>query len=119
MNLTRKTYEFEVDGEEFIMYFDMNSFVKYQELAGKNINVGLEGLFNAQSEEYVYFLASTVRRKDDPEKKPLGKELLEGNVLAWQLNFGKKVEEIVLDSLPSNEEKSTKKKSAKVSKAKE
>lgn len=110
MNLSRKTYEFEVDDEKFIMYFDMRSMVTYQELTGKNINVGLERIFNANSDEYVYFLASTVRRKEDKEKQPLGQELLDGNVLYWLLNYSAKVEEIILDALPSNKEENSKKK---------
>lgn len=109
-SLTRLEKEFSIENEEFIMYFDMRSAVTYQRLAKKTVTDGLIKLFSGDSEEYLLFIASTVRRKNDKEKKPLAEEVLEGNSLGWLLNYSKMIEEVVESALPKNEEKDSKKK---------
>lgn len=109
-SLTRLEKEFCIENEEFVMYFDMRSAVTYQRLANKTVTEGLSRLFNGDSEEYLLFIASTVRRKNDKDKQPLAEEILEGNALGWLLNYSAMVEEIVLSALPKNEEKDSKKK---------
>ena len=109
MNLTRKEHNFEVDNEKYVMYFDMKSMVTYKELSGEAFSIGLGKLFNENAETFIYMIASTVRRVTDTSK-PLGAEILEGNVMYWLLNYRGIIEQIILDALPEAKEDSKKKK---------
>ena len=109
MNLTRKEHNFEVDNEKYVMYFDMKSMVTYKELSGEDFSIGLGKLFNENAEAFIYMIASTVRRVTDTSK-PLGAEILEGNVMYWLLNYRGIIEQIILDALPEAKEDSKKKK---------
>ena len=109
MNLTRKEHNFEVDNEKYVMYFDMKSMVTYKELSGEDFSIGLGKLFNENAETFIYMIASTVRRVTDTSK-PLGAEILEGNVMYWLLNYRGIIEQIILDALPEAKEDSKKKK---------
>lgn len=109
MNLTRKEHNFEVDNEKYVMYFDMKSMVTYKELSDEEFTVGLGKLFTENAEAFIYMIASTVRRIEDTSN-PLGKEILEGNVMYWLLNYRGIIEQIILDALPEAKEDSKKKK---------
>ena len=109
MNLTRKEHTFEVDEEKYIMYFDMKSMVMYKELSNEDFSIGLSKLFTENAEAFIHMIASTVRKVEEPSK-PLGTEILEGNVMYWLLNFRGIIEQIILDALPEAKEDSKKKK---------
>ena len=69
MSLLKKKLDITVEGEEYIMMFDMKSIAVYQELQ----------LFD--DIEAINFIASTLRKKSDPEE-PIGKDFIEnGNLL--------------------------------------
>lgn len=107
MNIDKKIKEFKINEEEYVMFFDMNSIRTYVNLSGQDFNKGLVDLFTEKAETFIYFLASTIRRKEE-ENKPLGEEIINGDVLYWLLNYRSMLEEIVISSLPQ-ENKSKKK----------
>ena len=80
MNLTRKEIEVSIDGEDYIMTFDNRSIATYKEIIGKPFTQGYSLLLQGDDEAVLDFIASTLRRKSEPDK-PLGKEVLEGDVL--------------------------------------
>lgn len=101
MNLVRKEKEFKIGEEEYVMYFDMTSIVVYKELTKRFFTHGVQKLFEQDDEEIMYFMASTLRKKDNP-KKPLGQNLFEGDVLQLLLTHKWDVIELVAQSLPSD-----------------
>ena len=107
MNLVRKEKEFKIGEEEYIMFFDMTSIVVYKELTKRFFTQGVNKLFEQDDEEIMYFMASTLRKKDN-SKKPLGKKIFEWDVLQLLLLHKWDVIELVAQSLPTDEE--TKKK---------
>nr|DAZ29754.1 MAG TPA: hypothetical protein [Caudoviricetes sp.] len=102
MNLVRKEKEFKIGEEEYIMYFDMSSIVMYKELTNRFFTHGVNKLFEQDDEEIMYFMASTLRRKDNP-KKPLGKEIFEADILQLLLMHKWDVIDLVASSLPVEE----------------
>ncbi|WP_462427198.1 hypothetical protein [Fusobacterium varium] len=106
MDLVKKTKDITIEDEEFIMTFDMKSIAVYKEITGESFVVGTQKLFNFDDESIINFIASTLRRKSEPDK-PLGKEIVEGDILYFLLNHTNDVIMLVSDSLP---DKSSKKK---------
>ncbi|MBS6601301.1 MAG: hypothetical protein KH333_09885 [Clostridium sp.] len=102
MNLVRKEKEIKIGEEEYIMYFDMSSIVMYKELTNRFFTHGVNKLFEQDDEEIMYFMASTLRRKDNP-KKPLGKEIFEADILQLLLMHKWDVIDLVASSLPVEE----------------
>lgn len=109
MNLVRKEKEIKIGEEEYIMYFDMSSIVMYKELTNRFFTHGVNKLFEQDDEEIMYFMASTLRRKDNP-KKPLGKEIFEADILQLLLMHKWDVIDLVASSLPVEETQKSKKK---------
>lgn len=106
MDLVKKVKEITIENEEFIMTFDMKSIAVYKEITGEAFVLGTQKLFSYDDEAIINFIASTLRRKSDPNK-PLGNEIIEGNILYFLLNHTEDVIMLVADSLP---DKSSKKK---------
>lgn len=102
MNLVRKEKIIKIGEEEYIMYFDMSSIVMYKELTNRFFTHGVNKLFEQDDEEIMYFMASTLRRKDNP-KKPLGKEIFEADILQLLLMHKWDVIDLVASSLPVEE----------------
>ena len=102
MNLVRKEKIIKIGEEEYIMYFDMSSIVMYKELTNRFFTHGVNKLFEQDDEEIMYFMASTLRRKDNP-KKPLGKEIFEADILQLLIMHKWDVIDLVASSLPVEE----------------
>lgn len=108
MNLSKKIKELTIENEDYILTFDMKSILVYKELSGKTFTKGVEGLFQADDEECIYFMASMLRRKDNPGE-PLAEKVINGNVLDLLINLKLEVIDFVLDSLPTDDKNSKKK----------
>lgn len=106
MDLVKKAKDITIEDEEFIMTFDMKSIAVYKEITGESFVAGTQKLFAFDDEAIINFIASTLRRKSEPDK-PLGKEIIEGDILYFLLNHTNDVIMLVSDSLP---DKSSKKK---------
>lgn len=104
MDLVKKTREITINDDNFIMAFDMRSVAEYSELTGKSFVSSIDKLFNYDDATILNFIACTLRRKEEPEK-PLGKEVLEGDILYYLLNHHRDVINLVVESLPSNDGK--------------
>lgn len=104
MNLLKKSKELCIENEEFVMEFDMRSIAAYKELSDKPFTKAIRELFKYDDEEIIKFIACTLRRKEEPTK-PLGREVLDGDVLYFLLNHTNDVIELVAMSLPSDNSK--------------
>lgn len=102
MNLSKKIKEISINHQNYVLCFDMKSILKYKELSNKTFTSGIDGLFNGDDEETMYFIASTLRRKETPGV-PLGTEVLNGNVIEYIVNFKLIVQEVIIDSLPQDD----------------
>ena len=108
MNLSKKIKELTIENEDYILTFDMKSILVYKKLSGKTFTKGVEGLFQYDDEECIYFIASMLRRKDNPEE-PLAEKVINGNVLDLLISLKLEVIDFVLDSLPTDDKNSKKK----------
>lgn len=99
MSLLRKEKEIKIDDKEYILAFDMTSIDMYKELSGHSFSLGTARLLSYDDKEIIYFLASALRDKKEPDK-PLGEEVINGDVLYYLLNFPHEVVEIVASALP-------------------
>jgi hypothetical protein len=106
MNLTRKEVQLNIENEEFIMTFDNRSIATYQDL-GKSFSQGYHKLITYDDEAIIDFIACTLRRKSEPNK-PLGREVLEGDILFFLVTLAGVVISLIAESLP--ESKGVKKK---------
>ncbi len=109
MNLVRKEKEIKIGKEEYIMFFDMNSIVTYKEITKQSFSGGVKKLFEEDDEEIMYFIASTLRKKENKDK-PLGKEALKGDILQLLLLHKWDAIELVSASLPQADDSEPKKK---------
>lgn len=103
MNLVKKVKEINIENEKFIMTFDMKSIATYKELTGTNFNRGTHKLFQYDDEEIINFIASTLRREENPDT-PLGREVLDGDILYFLINHTLDVITLVAESLPEGKE---------------
>ena len=101
MNLLKKELKKEIGGEKYILTFDMKSIAIYKELTGRTFSSGLANLFKEDDEETIYFIASSLRREEDP-KNPLGIEVLETDVLFLLLNMKWEIIDLVAQSFPKD-----------------
>lgn len=104
MELVKKIKEINIENEEFIMAFDMKSIATYKDLTGRFFSRGVSELFKENDEEIIYFIASTLRRRETPNI-PLGKEVLEGDILFFVMNLKIMAIELVMMSLPTETSK--------------
>lgn len=109
MNLVKKEKEINIDGEEFIMTFDMRSLAVYKELSNKPFTLGVHELFKYDDNAIIMFIASTLRRKEEVNR-PLGREVLEGDILYFLMAHGDDVIDLIVKSLPSDNTENSKKK---------
>lgn len=112
MELVKKIKEINIEGEEFIMTFDMRSIATYKEIAVTSFNRGATKLFQFDDEAVIYFIASTLRRKETPDI-PLGNEVVQGDLVYFLLNHTMDVIELVAESLPENKNSKKKEKQMK------
>ena len=108
MNLTRKEIEVSIDGEDYIMAFDNRSIATYKEVIGKPFTKGYAALLQGDDAAVLDFIASTLRRKSEPDK-PLGKEVLEGDNLFFLTTLTNHVVILISMSLPDKTKKKKKK----------
>lgn len=108
MNLTRKEIEVSIDGEDYIMAFDNRSIATYKEVIGKPFTKGYSELLQGDDGAVLDFIASTLRRKSEPDK-PLGKEVLEGDNLFFLTTLTNHVVILISMSLPDKPKSSKKK----------
>lgn len=108
MNLIKKQEQINIDGIDYVICFDMRSICKYKELTGRFFSTGINKLLQLDDEEIIYFIASTLRKKDN-EEEPLGIEVLEGDILTYLINFKNIVINLIVKSLPTGENNSKKK----------
>lgn len=108
MNLTRKELNLNIDGEDYIMAFDNRSIATYKEIIGKPFTKGYASLLQGDDEAVLDFIASTLRRKSEPDK-PLGKEVLEGDNLFFLTTLTNHVIILISMSLPDKPKNSKKK----------
>lgn len=99
MNLLKKSKKINIENEEFIMEFDMRSIAIYKELSDKSFTLGVRELFKYDDREIILFIASTLRRKENPNE-PLGEEVLNGDILYFLINHTDDVIELIAMSLP-------------------
>lgn len=99
-NLLRKIENIKVDGFDYIMAFDMESIEVFKEITGKGILMSLNDLSNMDDEVILYFIASTLRKKEDG--KILGKKLFNGeyDLFALVINLFPIVLNIVNNGFP-------------------
>lgn len=113
MELVKKIKEINIEGEEFIMTFDMKSIATYKDITGTSFNRGATKLFQFDDEAVIYFIASTLRRKETPDI-PLGNEVVQGDLIYFLLNHTMNVIELVAESLPENKNSKKKEKQMKM-----
>lgn len=104
MNLVKKEIDIEIEGDQYVMTFDMRSIATYKEITGASFVMGTNKLFKYDDEEIINFIASTLREKNNP-KKPLGKRILEGDILYFLLNHSADVIDLIVSSLPDSTSK--------------
>ncbi|MBS6503878.1 MAG: hypothetical protein KH415_20075 [Clostridium sp.] len=104
MNLLKKSKKINIENEEFIMEFDMRSIATYKELSDKSFTLGVRDLFKYDDREIILFIASTLRRKENPNE-PLGEEVLNGDILYFLMNHTDDVIELIAMSLPTENSK--------------
>ena len=75
-NLLRKVENIKIDGQKYIMAFDMESIEIFKDITGKGVVSSLDKLANLDDETILYFIASTLRYKDT--EKILGREIFNG-----------------------------------------
>ena len=75
-NLLRRVENIKIDGKDYILAIDMESIEVFKELTGKGVVASLDKLAALDDETILYFIASTLRKKEDD--KILGKTLLNG-----------------------------------------
>nr|DAF76775.1 MAG TPA: tail assembly chaperone protein [Caudoviricetes sp.] len=75
-NLLRKVENIKIDGKDYILAFDMESIEVFKELTGKGVVASLNKLATLDDETILYFIASTLRKKEDD--KILGETLFNG-----------------------------------------
>ncbi len=75
-NLLRKIEQIKIDNKEYIMAFDMKSIEVFKDITGKGILQSLDKLSMLDDETILYFIASTLREKENEEI--LGKKLFNG-----------------------------------------
>lgn len=102
INIVRPEKDIKIGDKEYKMFFDMHSIATYRDISGKPFSMGVGKLFQEDDEEVMYFIASTLREKSNPEK-PLGREALKGDVLQLLLMYKWDAIELVSMSLPSAE----------------
>lgn len=107
MDLLRKELKFEIEKEKYLMTFDMKSIAIYKELTGEPFVLGEKKLRNFDDETIIYFIASTLRKEYEPDK-PLGMEVIEGDLVFFLFELTFHVITLVNMSLP---EETSKKKS--------
>ncbi|MDQ0149123.1 hypothetical protein ACFO6R_05930 [Eubacterium multiforme] len=115
MDLVKKELEFEINNERFIMTFDMKSIATYKELSGEPFVLGEEKLKNFDDEAIINFIASTLRRKEEPDK-PLGLEVINGDLVFYLFELTGYVIYLVNMSLPEAPKESKKKEEIQVKK---
>ncbi|WP_321833488.1 hypothetical protein [Clostridium butyricum] len=117
-NLIRKIEQIKIDGKDYVMAFDMQSIEIFKELTGKGVVASLDKLATLDDETILYFIASTLRKKETQEKI-LGRELLNGNydLFGLVINLFPVVLSIVNNGFPQpKDNKQTKKSKAVVKK---
>lgn len=102
MNLSKIEKEIKIDEENYILTFDMKSILTYKEMSGKTFTQGIEDLLLGDDEEVIYFIGSMLRRKETPNT-PISKEVYEFNLIACLVELKNDVIEIVIDSLPQDD----------------
>lgn len=75
-NLLRKVENIKIDEKDYILAFDMESIEVFKDLTGKGVVASLDKLAALDDETILYFIASTLRKKEDD--KILGRTLLNG-----------------------------------------
>ena len=104
-DIVREERKIKIGNQKYIMYFDMKSIATYFKLTGRQFNLDLISLFNQEDEAIINFIASIVRKEDDENREPLGKEVIEGDVLTWLFNCKIDAIEIIEKSLPQDDPK--------------
>lgn len=108
MSLTKLTYEYEINGEEYILVFDMKSIALFKEMTGENFLEATAKIGQLDAGIILAFLASSLRKKSQPDE-PLGDEIQKFNIIELIYTFHNDVIEIVLDSMPKGDVKRKKK----------
>ena len=103
MSLLKEKLELKIDNEEFIMMFDMKSLAVLKSLGVINFSEAFARLRNFDAEAMIYFIASTLRKKETPDE-PLGKDFIEnGNLILALDELNLYVVKYVALSLPEVE----------------
>lgn len=100
MSLLKKKLDLIIDGEEYVLMFDMKSIAVYQEITQVSFSEGFFKLQLLDDEAAINFIASTLRKSEN-SNEPLGKEFIEeGNLLFALTVLRNSVIEYVNMSLP-------------------
>lgn len=103
MSLLKEKLELKIDNEEFIMMFDMKSLAVLKSLGVINFSEVFARLRNFDAEATIYFIASTLRKKETQDE-PLGKDFIEnGNLILALDELNLYVVKYVALSLPEVE----------------
>ena len=117
-NLTKKSKEIILGNKKYIMCFDMNSINLFQELSGMGFLNAIHLINKYDDKALLYFMASSIRPKDDPEV-PIGEKLFEFDIIGLLLSHTLDVIQLVSASMPqvsNNKKKVQQKQKRKVKK---
>ena len=118
-NLTKKSKEIILGNKKYIMCFDMNSINLFQELSGMGFLNAIHLINKYDDKILLYFMASSIRPKDDPEV-PIGEKLFEFDIIGLLLSHTLDVIQLVSASMPqvsnNNKKKVQQKQKRKVKK---
>lgn len=117
MDLVQEFKEYEINGEDFILCFDMRSIPIFKKITGMSFIQGSKLLGELDDTVMLGFLAATLRKKEAP-KEPLGYEIYNYNILGLLIIFNGDVLDIVTSSVPqvSKDKKNSKKKIIQIGK---
>lgn len=101
MNLVKKVREFKINGQDYIMTFDMRSIPVYKELTGQSFLQSSAKLGQFDDEITLGFMGATIRKKENPNK-PIGKEIYDMDIIYLLLTHSWDVMEIVTASMPQS-----------------
>lgn len=105
-NLKRKIENIKIDGKDYILAFDMTSVDKFQELNKNGVLQSIIPLNNFEDKVVLDFIASTLRRKSQPNE-PIGKELYNGDfdLLSIMIMFLPTIIKVINEGFPQETEK--------------
>lgn len=108
MNVVVKQEELEINGEKFIMRFDMKSIPVFKQMTGKSFLQSVAKIGSFEDDAILGFLAATLRPINNPDQ-PIGGKIREFNILELLVRYNGKVIDLITSGMPQSDRKSKKK----------